>query len=349
MAKNDFFSFITSLTPMEKKAIGGLSQVIHLEEGATIQPGPGRDDALYIISRGAMEVVHADPRYAAGAAISYLSRGDMFGETSALSGLPSRNAFRACERTSVQVFRKRDFAELTRRVPGFFFHLSQALASRLVQVSDMAFMQSNCLELSGNLANFDLVTIYQTILNASQTGELSVKNDTGERVASFFFQSGQPKFGRYYNLLGEQAFWQLFLHAELTGTFAFALCEEPAADLAASHIIQRHPTDMLITALQYRDEFKELAERAPDLSCVIQRACLNLSWDHPEFEDVRALAERLWTICYNAQYTVAELYQQLAVNERDYYKTLLRLIDSAQFTILSYETPQLVMTAPAVA
>ena len=194
MAKSDFFSFVTSLRPIELKALGELSQVVHLEEGATLDAGGA--DALYIINRGAVEVIHGDPQRQEGQAMSYLSRGDMFGETSAMSGIPSRNSFKACESTSLQAFRKRDFPELMRRVPAFFYYISSQLASRLIQVSDMTFMQSNCLELSGNLSNFDLVTIYQTVLNSSQTGQLSIFNAKNERSGTFYFEKGEPRFGQ---------------------------------------------------------------------------------------------------------------------------------------------------------
>ena len=127
--------------------------------------------------------------------VSYLSRGDVFGETETLSGVPRKNAVRACESASIQRFRKRDFPELIRRVPSFFFYLSQQIASQVTKMTDLAFVQSNCLELSGNLANFDLVTIYQTILNSAQTGLLSIVNEDKEASATFSFREGQAKYG----------------------------------------------------------------------------------------------------------------------------------------------------------
>ncbi len=347
MAKSDFFTFVTSLRPIELKALGELSQVVHLEEGAMLECGDQAGDALYIINRGAVEVIHGDPQRSEGQAMSYLSRGDMFGETSAMSGIPSRNSFKACESTSLQCFRKRSFPELMRRVPAFFYYISTQLASRLIQVSDMTFMQSNCLELSGNLANFDLVTIYQTVLNSSQTGELSIINTKGEKVGSFYFERGEPKFGQYFNLLGEQAFWQLFLHDKLTGTFSFQLCDEPPVNLRGGEIVKRHPTDMLITALQYRDEFKEVLEGAPDPACVVRRSKLNLIWDGEEsiFDDLRWLAEAIWQVCYSTPMTVGELYHHLSVNELDYYKVIGELLLSNHLSLVTYETPSIAVPA----
>ncbi|MFN7037174.1 MAG: cyclic nucleotide-binding domain-containing protein, partial [Bellilinea sp.] len=151
----------------------------HIEEGVTIYSSGDPSDSLYIINRGAVAVIHEDPRYADRADISYLSRGDMFGEIDVLTDSYRRNAIRTCEPVSLQCFRREDFPEIIRRVPSFFYFIAQRLATRFVQVTDMAFVQSHCLELSGSLENFDLVTIYQTIVNSNQTGELAVYNTLG--------------------------------------------------------------------------------------------------------------------------------------------------------------------------
>ena len=179
MSKSDFFTFITSLRPIELKAIGELSQVLHLDEGVSVYESGDESDAIYIINRGALEIVHEDAHYGARTPVSYLSRGDVFGETETLSDLPRKNAVRTCEPASIQRFQKKNFPDLIRRVPQFFFYLSQQIASSVAKMTDLAFVQSSCLELSGNLANFDMVTIYQTILNSAQTGELATVNETG--------------------------------------------------------------------------------------------------------------------------------------------------------------------------
>ena len=88
MSTSDFFTFITSLRPIELKAIGELSQVMHLEEGVTVYKSGDRADAIYIINRGALEVVHEESAYGARTPVSYLSRGDVFGETETLSDVP---------------------------------------------------------------------------------------------------------------------------------------------------------------------------------------------------------------------------------------------------------------------
>jgi CRP-like cAMP-binding protein len=337
MSKSDFFSFITSLKPIELKAIGELSQVLHLEEGITIYSSGEAGNALYIINRGAVEVVHENPLYAARTPVSYLSRGDMFGEMEVLSDTPRKNAIRTCEPVSIQCFKKKDFAELVRRVPAFFFYLSQQIAGQLTKMSDLAFVQSHCLELSGNLANFDMVTIYQTILNSSQTGLLAVVDESKEPAALLYFESGQAKYASYYHLHGEEAFWQLFLHEKIGGAFSFSLLDTEPDALILGPELHRNPTDLLITALQYRDEFKQLSEQLPDPSAILRREKLNLDWNDPAFEELRFLAESVWQTCYSSSMTLLELWHRLSVCELKLYKTILQLLNTGHFSLLTYE------------
>src|SRR6478609_62829 len=154
MRDRDFFAYCTSLKLLELKAIGELSRVRHLEEGEVIYSTGDRGDALFIINRGVVEV--AQPP----APATYLSRGDVLGDVETLSGLPRKHMARACEPVSLQCFQAKDFAELIKRVPSFFHFLCNQLASRLAQARDLAMAQSHCLELSGNLAHFDLITVY---------------------------------------------------------------------------------------------------------------------------------------------------------------------------------------------
>ena len=277
MLDRDYFGFCTTLKPLELKALGELSRVRH--------PGRRRDRLfhrrprrrhLFIISRGVVEVIQPSAQKSAPAA--YLSRGDILGDVEALSGIPRKHVVRTCEPVSLQCFQRKDFPELIRRVPSFFHYLSAQLAFRLSQASDLAVAQSHCLELSGNLANFDLITIYQTIANSSQTGELRISNPSGELISAFFFEKGQPRCGQFEHLTGEEAFWQLFVSEELAGTFAFS--DERTAgqkDWIQSERITKNAGEMLINALQGRDEFAELKQRFGD-GATLQRHKASLSW-----------------------------------------------------------------------
>src|SRR4051795_2308501 len=270
MLDQDFFTYCTGLRLLELQAIGELSRVRHLGEGETIYSTGDPGDCLYIINRGVVEVIQPSAQNSAPAA--YLSRGDLLGDVETLSALPRKHVARTCEPVSLQCFQRKDFLELIRRVPSFFHFLSSQLATRLAQARDLAISQSHCLELSGNLANFDLITVYQTIANSSQTGQLRISNPSGELVSAFFFENGQPRFGQFEHLTGEEAFWQLFVTEELAGTFAFSTAELPDKAWIQSERITKNASEMLINALQGRDEFAELKSRFAESSATVQRA-----------------------------------------------------------------------------
>src|SRR5437762_6264539 len=225
MVDRDFFGFCTTLKPLELKALGELSQTRHLAVGETIYAAGDRSDTLYIINRGVVKAVRDSVGNRSDA---YLSRGDIFGDVEVLTEQPRKYLVRTHEPVSLQCFHRNDFTELTRRLPSFFQYLSEQLAFRLAQARDLALAQSHCLELSGSLSNFDLVTIYQTIVNSSQTGELRISNEKSDLISALFFEKGQPRRGQFEHLTGEEAFWQLFL-SDSDYTFSFSAGDRPVS------------------------------------------------------------------------------------------------------------------------
>jgi len=264
-----------------------------------------------------------------------LSRGDVFGDVEALSGLPHRHLVRTREAASLQCFRRRDFPELIQRIPSFFLYLSKQLALRLWRADDVALAQSHCMEFSGSLSNFDLVTIYQTILNSFQTGELRITDDKNEPIASCFFENGQPRTCQFEHLNGEEAFWQLFVSANLPGTFSFSSGEHPSPEQIEPGPITRDGQELLIFALQARDEFAEAKRRLPDPNALVQRRQLNISWPEQAPAELRPLAEEIWQIVYSNPLAISELFRRCAVCELKLYRVVDELLRSQHFELSS--------------
>ena len=328
MLERDFFAYCTSLKLLELKAIGELSRVRHLPEGETIYSTGDPGDALFIINRGVVEVIQPSAQKSAPAA--YLSRGDMLGEVETMSGLPRKHIARTCEPVSLQCFQRKDFPELIRRVPSFFHFLSSQLALRLAQARDLALAQSHCLELSGNLLNFDLITVYQTIANSSQTGQLRISNPNSELVSAFFFEQGQPRGGQFEHLTGEEAFWQLFVNEHLVGTFTFSTDAPPEKDWIQSERITKNASEMLINALQGRDEFAELKQRFGDESATVQRDKANFVWPATATPELQAVAEQIWNFVGKGPVTVSAIFQHCSVCELKIYQVVDELLQSRQ-------------------
>jgi hypothetical protein len=232
---------------------------------------------------------------------------------------------------SLQCFHRKDFAELTRRVPSFFQYLSEQLAFRLAQARDLTIAQSHCLELSGSLSNFDLVTIYQTIVNSSQTGELRIANEKSEPISTLFFEKGQPRCGQFEHLTGEEAFWQLFLSNSLAYTFSFSAGDRPVRSWIQSEPITRNQWELLITALQGRDEFNELKQRMPHADAYLHRRTSKLSWPPAAPPELQPIAEVIWSLPYNAPVTLAGLFRSCTFCELKIYKVVDELVQSKHF------------------
>lgn len=331
MPAGDFFAFCTSLQPLELKALGALSQVRHIPAKETIYCPGDVGDTLYIINRGLVEMAQENSkRDAAG---TYLSRGDVFGDLEVLTDLPRRHTVRTCEPASLQCFDRKDFPEVVRRVPSFFRYLSENLATRLLQAHTAALSQSNCLELSGNLANFDLVTIYQTIVNSSKTGELSILDEGGEVISAFFFESGRPKSGQFQHLTGEDAFCQLFLTEDLRGTFSFSSGTQELTRSIQSAGMLRTSDDMLITAIQSRDELESLRNEMPDSGAILKRLNRDLEIGEISPPNLRPVVEEVWRRLFARPMSFPELYQHLSVSELKIYQAVRALIRSGHLTL----------------
>ena len=329
MPDRDFFSFCTSLKPIELKAIGQLSSVKHIDEGEVVYRPGESSDALYIINRGVVAISRSESEN--DRVEGYLSRGDIFGDLEVLSGQPRTHFIRTCEPSGLQCFPSKDFAELISRVPGFFHYLCQRLAHRLLEANEAAWTRSHCMEMSGNLANFDLITIYQTIINSAQTGELRILDDKKECLATFSFINGRPCRGQFEHLTGEEAFWQLFQADTLSGSFAFSSGNQAATATIASETIENYCNEMLLTAVQRRDELDALKEQVPAKVTTVRRQKLNFDWPAEASADLRPIAEHIWQIAYSAPIELDNLYRKCSVCEFKIYQVVDALIRSEHF------------------
>lgn len=335
MPCRDFFAFCTSLTRVELRAIGSLSNVQHLGDGDTIYRPEDPGDALYIINRGVVELSQDASRGPV-----CLKRGDIFGEAEALAGTTRKHRARTFEATSLQRFPRNNFPALAERVPTFFQYLCENLATRLLDLRSADAEPPQSLELSGSLSNFDLVTVYQTIVNSSQTGELSIANEKGELICTFFFEAGQPRSGQFQHLVGEEAFWQLFLADEQRGTFSFSSGAPLVTPSVQAGSITRSPNDMLITALQSRDEFHSLKTELGPGSRRLLRERPQLVPDDVNPPALRPLAAELWRLRQQRELSLNDLYRHFSVCELKIYQTVHALVESRHLMLSHDELAQ---------
>lgn len=331
MPRRDFFSFCTTLRPVELKALGELSRVRHLQKGEMIYQTGDISDAIYSVNRGVVELTCLVPE--SSDERTYLSRGDIFGLAETLAGLERSHSAHAQELVSVQCFERQHFTAIARRVPTFFMFLCEQMALRLQQSSAIT-ATSVCQQLRGDLANFDLVTVHQTIISSGQTGELCVLNESGERIATFFFENGCPRSGQFQHLTGEEAFWQLFLCENIPGTFSFSAGARAITDCLQSAEIEQTPHDLLLSAMQYRDELGELKKNMPHPRTPLQRFANEFEWPDEGDGRLKQLGERIWQLVEHRRVTIDQLFRQNSVCELKIYRTVAEMLQSGQLAIV---------------
>ena len=131
----------------------------------------------------------------------------------------------------------------------------------------------------------------------------------------------------------------MFLHEKLSGTFSFSIVAPENFQAHDETPIRRNPTDLLITALQYRDEFKHLLDEVPDPTRQLRREKLNLEWVDAEYENLRPVAEAIWQTCYSSVLSLEEACQRLPYCEMKFFKTVLLLLETGHFSLLENDQP----------
>jgi CRP-like cAMP-binding protein len=328
MRHRDFSAFCTALKPSELRAISELSWVRDLRPGAVLySPGePG--NALYIINHGVLEAI--PQKLHSGARSVFLARGDIVGEIEVFIDIRRTQLLRAHEAASLQCFPRANFPELLRAVPPFYQYVCAQIAYRLFAERDLLGEQSHSLELSGRVSNFDVTTIHQTIVSSGQTGELQIKNENAETLGAFYFESGRLRAGQFQHLTGEEAFWQLFLTDNLSGTFTFSVGERPLTNWIESGRIRRSGGEMLITALQFRDELEAFKKGMHQNSGTLTPKTSELHWTEGAPSQLKEVAGQVLDLLSGGAKTMADLYRECSVCELKLYQTVAELIASEQ-------------------
>jgi CRP-like cAMP-binding protein len=331
MLVRDFFSFCTTLKPVELRALGELSHVRHVQKSELIYKSGDLSGEIYSVNRGVIELTQLVP--GSSDERSYLSRGDIFGATDTLAFTTRSHSATAQEEASVQCFERKNFAAISRRVPSFFLFLCEKMAERLHQ-RDPGKRISVCKQLSGSLANFDLVTVHQTIISSGQTGELCLLSERNERLATFYFENGAPRSGQFHHLTGTEAFWQLFLSDNIPGTFSFTSGARPITDCLQAAGIDQAPNDLLLEAMQYRDELYDLRNKVPSARAPLERSRKPFDWPADADATLRKIGEEIWNSIGDSRVTINQLFERNSVCELKIYQVVAELLRTKQLAVI---------------
>ncbi len=325
MLARDFFSYCTGLKLLELKAIGELSHVRHLEEGETIYSTGDPCDALFIINRGVVEVIQPSAQKSAPAA--YLSRGDMLGEVETLSGLPRKHVARTQEPVS-PVFPAQGFPGID--PPGaVVFPLSQHPTRRACHPGARPRDHPKPLPRAGRepcefRPHHRLPDHLEFFPNRSAPDlerELRIDLDFLLRARPAPLRPVRASHWRRSVLA---AFRQRTTRGHLCIFF----------DCTGADPIERitkNASELLINALQGRDEFAELKQRFADPEATLQRHKTTLSWPADAPQESEQVAQQIWQFVESGPVTVSAIFRHCAVCEMKVYQVVDELLRSHHF------------------
>src|SRR5438046_10071760 len=111
--RRDFFSFCTTLRPIELKALGELSHVRHLQKGELIYTTGELAEEVYSVNRGVVEVIQLIPGESDER--NFVTRGDIFGVADALGKMPRSSFARAQGIVSLRCFKRENLVAFWQR------------------------------------------------------------------------------------------------------------------------------------------------------------------------------------------------------------------------------------------
>jgi hypothetical protein len=112
------------------------------------------------------------------------------------------------------------------------------------------------------------------------------------------------------------------------GTFSFSSGEATVSSAIQSANITRGPGDMLIHALQSRDEFHALQAEMPDSSALLERRRTHLALSDSVDAALRPVVEQIWRYTDKRRVPLRAFYQQFAVCELKTYQAVQQLLGS---------------------
>ncbi len=319
-----FNDFLQTLDPASRRLVDEAGvEVVH-PAGTVLCAQGAAMVGFYVVEQGVVEAVVVAPG-ASERVVAHFTVGDAFGASDLLSGRPSVATLRAHEPVRLRMIEPERFRRLLLRMPGLGVFVASDLAVHFHAAFEEKMRRAQQTDLGGNLRHFDLLLIFQTIIQNGTTGELQLTGATGDVVGCFFFREGVLASARYAHLEGIQAAWQVLLTSSLDGMFAFEARNAPLLAHAAGHAIDRPGMDVLMQAAAYRDHFQSMPEELREVEGMLERVAEPeaFAWqagpesgilEPGESEALLPMARQVWSFLARRPQSLLSLWQRMAVS-----------------------------------
>ena len=178
---------------------------IVLQKGAPAQN-------FYILLTGVAEVLDDS-----GICLSRLSKGDVFGEMSLISGDPVGATIKVIEAATIVTIQGSDFKEIINKFPSVQMYLTTLLSKRLAE-SNLQRTEANRSGISGDLSQMPAIELLQALELSQKSGMLILTLPKG--LAQIFIQYGNLIRADYCNKSGKEAVFEILKERE--GRFKFS-------------------------------------------------------------------------------------------------------------------------------
>lgn len=295
----------SSLSEDILKVVYARGQIVKIEQNKTIFDYNQPCEYLYVVRSGIVEICREDEP-GKFRAVAYVGASASMGELAILTGSPYNSIARMPGGGEIFAISRNVFLSFLDMLPEFGRALSTLFAQRLESAA-----RNNRIDrreqFRGSLKFFDLTTIIQTIVSSRLTGTLVITNQSEESMAEVNFERGAVRGAFLGNLLGEDAFYQLFQPPLQEGTFDFK--SGPIQHIGDSRYDIKHaPSALLIEAARQHDELMEMMRKISptDIFVPAKGQLLWLGEEH-----LLGLANKIFTMVKAQHLTVSDLVVEL--------------------------------------
>ena len=214
------FSIFESVDEFNIRAIVPLLKIKRYPEGAIVLRKGAPAQNFYILLSGTAEVLDDN-----GNCMSSLSKGDVFGEMSLISGDPVGATIKIVKPASIVAIEGSDFKDIINKFPSIQMYLARLLTKRLAASND----QRNKIKtsgMSGNLSQMSVTELLQALELSQKSGTLTLT--LSRDSAQLFIKNGNLIRADYGKETGKEAVFEILMENEGQFNFSPDLPEDDA-------------------------------------------------------------------------------------------------------------------------
>jgi CRP-like cAMP-binding protein len=216
------FSIFESVDEFNIRAIVPILKIKRYPVGAIVLRKGAPAQNFYILLSGTVEVL--DDGWTC---LCRLSKSDVFGEMSLISGNPVGATVKVVEPASMVVIEGSDFKDIIHKFPSVQMYLARLLTKRLA-ASNVCRAAKNSSGMSGELSQMSATELLQALELSQKSGMLRLTLPKGP--AQLFINNGNLIRADYVNKAGREAVFEILMEKEGRFSFHHGLPEDQTDD-----------------------------------------------------------------------------------------------------------------------